>query len=169
LSKIKTDGGKTGWENFSCVPNLANSKGVKISSDGSYLIGNFRYYANGRKGDTTTKLISNYTCNDPEFKTERKGGVKTGGAYKYCSEQMPIKYECKNETIKKVQACLGLVTDGKFGPKTKQALIDIGQNGDQIDSGTIIAACKETKPTTQSKPIFEPDDTEELSATDILN
>jgi hypothetical protein len=171
LSKIKTDGGKTGWENFSCVPNLANSKGVKISSDGSYLIGNFRYYANGRKGDTTTKLISNYTCNDPEFKTERKGGVKKTGTFTACTENMPIKYLCKNETIKKVQACLGLpmkYQTGNFGPITKQALIDKGQNGDQIDSGTIIAACKETKPTTQSKPIFEPDDTEELSATDIL-
>jgi hypothetical protein len=98
----------------------------------------------------------------------KTGGAKTGGAFKSCSEQMPIKYGCKNETIKKVQACLGLVTDGKFGPKTKQALINKGQNGDQIDSGTIIAVCKETKPTTQSKPIFEPDDTEELSATDIL-
>ena len=150
----------SGWENFSCVPNLANSKGVKISSDGSYLIGNFRYYANGRKGDTTTKLISNYTCNDPEFKTERKGGAKTGGVKKTgtftaCTENMPIKYGCKNETIKKVQACLGLpmkYQTGNFGPITKQALIDIGQNGNQIDSGTIIAACKESSPNKPPNP-----------------
>jgi hypothetical protein len=41
---------------------------------------------------------------------------------------------------------------GNFGPITKQALIDIGQNGDQIDSGTIIAACKESSPSTPSTP-----------------
>jgi hypothetical protein len=114
-----------------------------------------------------------------------KGGTKTGGGYKSCSEQMPIKYGCKNETIKKVQACLGLVADGKFGPKTKQALINKSQNGDQIDSGTIIDVCKKTTPTTQSnpqpttqtttqsnpqtKPKFEPVDDETSDATDLLN
>jgi hypothetical protein len=106
----------------------------------------------------------------------KTGGVKKTGTFTACTENMPIKYGCKNETIKKVQVCLGLpmkYQTGNFGPITKQALIDKGQNGDQIDSGTIRAVCKETQPTTQpttqSKPIFEPDDTEELSATDILN
>jgi hypothetical protein len=47
------------------------------------------------------------------------GGSKTGG-YKACSGT----YEkgCKSDTIAKVQGCLGLVTDGKFGPKTQAAL-----------------------------------------------
>ena len=47
------------------------------------------------------------------------GGSKTGG-YKACSGT----YEkgCKSDTIAKVQGCLGLVTDGKFGPKTLEAL-----------------------------------------------
>jgi len=106
----------------------------------------------------------------------KTGGVKKTGTFTACTENMPIKYGCKNETIKKVQVCLGLpmkYQTGNFGPITKQALIDKGQNGDQIDSGTIRAVCKETQPTTQpttqSKPIFEPDDTEELSPTDILN
>jgi hypothetical protein len=47
------------------------------------------------------------------------GGSKTGG-YKACSGT----YEkgCKSDVIAKVQGCLGLVTDGKFGPKTLSAL-----------------------------------------------
>jgi hypothetical protein len=47
------------------------------------------------------------------------GGARTGG-YKSCSGT----YEkgCKSDTIAKVQGCLGLVTDGKFGPKTQAAL-----------------------------------------------
>jgi hypothetical protein len=97
--------------------------------------------------------------------------------YSACTEDMPIRYGCKNETIKKVQTCLGLVADGKFGPKTKQALINVGDTGDKIDGESFIKACApgdaqpETTPETtpETKPIFEPDDTEELSATDILN
>ncbi len=51
------------------------------------------------------------------------GGKKSGGGtggYKACSGT----YEkgCKSDTIAKVQGCLGLVTDGKFGPKTLAAL-----------------------------------------------
>jgi len=97
--------------------------------------------------------------------------------YSACTEDMPIRYGCKNETIKKVQTCLGLVADGKFGPNTKQALINVGDTGDKIDGESFIKACApgdaqpETTPETtpETKPIFEPDDTEELSATDILN
>lgn len=122
-----------------------------MSSNGSFVIGNFRYFANGRKGDITTKQILNYTCNDPEF-VGKKGGRKTGSKYKTCSEQLPIKFGCKNETIKYIQGpeCLGITADGKFGPKTKQALIDKGENGNQIDSGTMIAVCK--KPTSTIQP-----------------
>jgi len=51
------------------------------------------------------------------------GGKKSGGGtggYKACSGT----YEkgCKSDVIAKVQGCLGLVTDGKFGPKTLSAL-----------------------------------------------
>jgi len=111
----------------------------------------------------------------------KTGGAKTGGAKKTgtfttCTENMPIKYGCKNETIKKVQVCLGLpmkYQTGNFGPITKQALIDKGQNGDQIDSGTIIAVCKSDTPKEvtpkEVTPKFEPDDSEESSATDLLN
>ena len=97
--------------------------------------------------------------------------------YRVCPEEMPIAYGCRNNTIKRIQVCLGLTNDGKFGPKTKQALINVGDTGDKIDGESFIKACApgdaqpETTPETtpETKPIFEPDDTEELSATDILN
>jgi len=48
------------------------------------------------------------------------GGSKTGGGYKSCSGSYTK--GCKSDAIAKVQGCLGLVTDGKFGPKTEAAL-----------------------------------------------
>lgn len=48
-----------------------------------------------------------------------KTGGKTGG-YKPCTGT--YSYGCKSDAIAKVQGCLGLVADGKFGPKTKAAL-----------------------------------------------
>jgi len=48
------------------------------------------------------------------------GGSKTGGGYKSCSGSYTR--GCKSDAIAKVQGCLGLVTDGKFGPKTEAAL-----------------------------------------------
>jgi hypothetical protein len=61
------------------------------------------------------------TIKDEDVKKE-DGKNKTGGTggYKSCSGT----YEkgCKSDTIAKVQGCLGLVTDGKFGPKTQAAL-----------------------------------------------
>jgi hypothetical protein len=52
-------------------------------------------------------------------KKEGGGGSKTGG-YKSCSGT--YSKGCKSDVIAKVQGCLGLVTDGKFGPKTQAAL-----------------------------------------------
>jgi hypothetical protein len=48
------------------------------------------------------------------------GGGTTGSGYKDCSGS--YSKGCKSEAIKKVQGCLGLVADGKFGPKTEAAL-----------------------------------------------
>ena len=81
----------------------------------------------GLLGNITSKEKSYYTCNDPEF-VGKKGGRKTGSGYKTCSEEMPIKFGCKNETIKYIQGpeCLGITADGKFGPKTKAALTSKG-------------------------------------------
>ena len=106
----------------------------------------------------------------------KTGGVKKTGTFTACTENMnmPIKYGCKNETIKKVQVCLGLpmkYQTGNFGPITKQALIDKGQNGDQIDSGTIRAVCKESSPNTPLNPEKEtpkPDEIIQVDADDSI-
>ena len=53
----------------------------------------------------------------------KTGGSKTGG-YTPCTGT--YQKGCKSDIIAKVQGCLGLVTDGKFGPKTQAALSSKG-------------------------------------------
>jgi hypothetical protein len=48
------------------------------------------------------------------------GGRPTTGGYKPCAGS--YSFGCKADAIAKVQGCLGLVADGKFGPKTQAAL-----------------------------------------------
>jgi hypothetical protein len=61
-----------------------------------------------------------------EGSTEGGSGGGTGG-YKDCSGT--YSYGCKSPVIAKVQGCLGgLVTDGKFGPKTQASLKSKGYN-----------------------------------------
>lgn len=135
-----SDSNVSGWEKFSCVPKLASKKGVKIDSMGGYLIGNFRYFANGRKANTKTKEITNYTCNDTEFKS------KTTTKYKDCPDVFPIKQGCRNKTIKQVQACLGMpekYQTGNFGPITQKYLKDAGLDVDKlITQETLETVCK---------------------------
>lgn len=69
--------GEEAFKNFPCVPTLANKKGVEMEPNNSFVIGNFRYFGNGRKGDTTTKQMLNYTCNDPEFKDTSEPAKKS--------------------------------------------------------------------------------------------
>jgi hypothetical protein len=56
----------------------------------------------------------------PEDNANAGGGGSTGGGYKSCSGSYSL--GCKADAIVKVQGCLGLVADGKFGPKTQAAL-----------------------------------------------
>ena len=64
------------------------------------------------------------TLKDESPKKDGKNtGGKTGsgtGGYKLCTGT--YSFGCKSDVIAKVQGCLGLVSDGKFGPKTKSAL-----------------------------------------------
>ena len=71
----------------------------------------------------------------------RTGGGRTGG-YKSCSGT----YEkgCKSDTIAKVQGCLGLVTDGKFGPKTQAALSAKGFT--TFKDADVAKICEKTTP-----------------------
>lgn len=71
-------------------------------------------------------------------------GSGSSGTYTKCDETLPVKQYCKNETIKKVQACLGLpekYQTGNFGPITQKALEGKGQDGTTITTETIIAVC----------------------------
>ena len=68
------------------------------------------------------------------------GGGGTGGGYKSCSGT----YEkgCKSDTIAKVQGCLGLVADGKFGPKTLAALS--GKGFSKFTDADVTKICEKT-------------------------
>ncbi len=72
------------------------------------------------------------------------GGSKTGG-YKACSGT----YEkgCKSDVIAKVQGCLGLVTDGKFGPKTLSALS--GKGFTTFKDADVTKICEKTTTTVE--------------------
>ena len=63
--------------------------------------------------------------------------------YTNCSETFPIKQFCKNETIRKVQGCLGggLKTDSAFGPLTQAALEAKDLPGTIITQDTVNAVC----------------------------
>jgi hypothetical protein len=68
------------------------------------------------------------------------GGTGGGTSYKPCTGT--YQYGCKSDVIAKVQGCLKLSADGKFGPKTKAALTAKGfttftdADVDKICSGT---------------------------------
>jgi hypothetical protein len=70
---------------------------------------------------------------------------KTGG-YKSCSGT--YSYGCKSNAIAEVQGCLGLTTDGKFGPKTKAALS--GKGFTTFTDKDVTKICSKT--TTIEKP-----------------
>jgi hypothetical protein len=67
--------------------------------------------------------------------------VPNPSQYRSCPNTFPIAQFCKNETIKKVQGCLGVTVDGMFGPKTKTALEGKGLNGTSITQDTVNKAC----------------------------
>ena len=85
---------------------------------------------------------------DPELKKKKKSGT---GGYKACTGTYSMR--CMTDpsgSIGKVQACLGLVADGKYGPKTNTKLKELGYNSFQDSDVDII--CK-TKP----EPVVDPD------------
>jgi uncharacterized membrane protein len=91
------------------------------------------------------------------------GGSKTGG-YKPCSGT--YSKGCKSDTIAKVQGCLGLVTDGKFGPKTQAALSGKGFTTFTDDDVTKI--CQKTTTVVEPKDEFTTQ-VDADSVDDVLN
>ena len=91
------------WAIYSCVTGSTGAVETKLSDgDTSYTINGVIYYNNGRKLNADGTM-GNYTCNDPEFKQASTTG----------------------NPVQQAQALLGMAQaeqDGKFGPKTLQAL-----------------------------------------------
>ena len=85
-----------------------------------------------------------------------------GGGYKDCAGS--YSYGCKSEAIRKVQGCLGLVADGKFGPKTRDALKAKGF--DSFTDAEVDKICGKTteQPDDEFTTQVEPDNVD-----DILN
>jgi hypothetical protein len=76
-------------------------------------------------------------------KTGGGGGGSKVSDYKSCPETLPIAKFCKNETIRKVQGCLGITADGYFGPKTQTALEAKGVDGTSITQQTVDKVCNQ--------------------------
>jgi hypothetical protein len=147
------------WTNYPCVTQLAASKNVRISANGAYTIDGVLYFDNGRKYTTSTRQMGNYSCNDPEFQTATTNNTQTNntqtnntqtnntqrnsltGYYIPCPETLPIKRFCKNKTIKKIQSCIGVLPDGKFGPLTQEALEALDLPGTRITADSLAKAC----------------------------
>jgi hypothetical protein len=65
----------------------------------------------------------------------------TPSKYKTCPDTFPIAMYCKNETVRKVQGCLSIKTDGAFGTGTQSALVAKGLPGTEITQNTVDVAC----------------------------
>jgi hypothetical protein len=142
------------WTNYPCVTQLAASKNIRISTNGAYTIDGVSYFDNGRKYTSSTRQMENYSCNDPEFQTATTNNTQTNntqtnntqrnsltGYYVPCPETLPIKRFCKNKTIKKIQSCIGVLPDGKFGPLTQEALEALDLPGTRITADSLAKAC----------------------------
>jgi hypothetical protein len=101
---------------------------------------------------------------DPEGEGKKGGGKRTGGGYKPCSGT--YSKGCKSDTIAKVQGCLGLVTDGKFGPKTQAALS--GKGFTTFTDSDVTKICEKTNVVTPPKDEFTTQ-VDADSVDDILN
>jgi hypothetical protein len=73
--------------------------------------------------------------------------------YRSCPDTFPIAQFCKNETVRKVQGCLGITADAKFGPNTKTALEGKGLSGTSITQDTVNKVCNTN--TSQVNPDVE--------------
>jgi hypothetical protein len=96
-----------------------------------------------------------------EEKIPTEDGSKTSG-YKPCSGA--YSFGCKADAIAKVQGCLGLTTDGKFGPKTQAALKAKGF--ESFTDAEVDKICEKTQeqPNDEFTTQVEPDNVD-----DILN
>ena len=78
---------------------------------------------------------------DPEPNPTPNPNPTPESKYKTCPDTFPIAMYCKNETVRKVQGCLSIKTDGAFGPGTQTALVAKGLPGTEITQNTVDVAC----------------------------
>jgi len=90
---------------------------------------------------TTSDSTTTTTTGGGTGSTTTTTGGGTGSKYKVCPDTFPIKQFCKNETIRKVQGCIGVTPDSKFGPITQGALEAKGVSGTEITQATIDKVC----------------------------
>ena len=85
-------------------------------------------------------------------KDENKKGEKKITDWRDCD--FPLIKGCKNEKVREIQNCLGLTTDGKFGPKTEKAVEEAGYGTDvsEDDYNKILKDCNESSSSSETKP-----------------
>jgi len=111
------------WENDSSIQRYIKAA-IKLVETGSSPMSN-------KKNDVVNPIKDKKTDNS-----------KKTGTYKSCSGT--YSYGCKANAIAQVQGCLGLTTDGKFGPKTKAALS--GKGFTTFTDKDITKICSTIKP-----------------------
>ena len=133
---------------------------VSLSSNGTYMVNSGKYKGKvGKYSCTQTGKVYLELPSSSAIKPDG-GGVrnnpKAKKTYKDCSkvnlDTTPLTYGCVDQRIAKIQGCLGITADGKFGPNTRKALTD---NAYDMSKGItkeifnkVIAAC--TKGETQA-------------------
>jgi hypothetical protein len=178
----QTSGLPTWTNNYPCLLNSKLGKPVKTQSDNQVLIsfssGDKLYFWEKKclymssKGE---KFWGDWSCESDKIyikyddgtvfdgdkvvrktttTTEKQKTGNTSGKSKYteCPETLPIKQYCKNETVRKIQACLKMpkrYQTGNFGPITQEYLESRDQNGILMTTETIIAVCAKNDPLVQ--------------------
>jgi hypothetical protein len=171
--KKKTPSSDLTWDNYPCVVELAKQKGVSADKNNAYLIGDFRYFSNGRKHNYKTKAKGNFTCNDLEFK-KSNDNVDTSSSDEHI--ELNGIYRTKGDPYQyKIIDCVWY-TKGKSITNWK-SLEDNQTANDLLDARFPNARknCKNNKPEEVLKPIIpnfddefeDVDDAEE--ANDIIN
>jgi hypothetical protein len=99
---------------------------------------------------------------------EKKGGGTRTSKFNSCPETFPIAQFCKNETIRKVQACLGMPAKyqtSNFGPITQKYLEGKGLPGTEITQNTVDTVCGKTTTVDNTTPDWTDAETEDVAST----
>jgi hypothetical protein len=93
--------------------------------------------------------------------------IRQTPVYTNCTD-FPYKKKCSSPIVAEVQKCLGLTDDGRFGPKTEQALIKAGY-GSEITKEVYDKIKEKCGSNTATEPIVNPDkiDPNSVTYTDV--